>query len=333
MGRCGSSTCRGPPSPPPRCWSAPGDDHLSRHRALRHPTGQVESARQGSSPARPGATGGGKARKSRGCGPPSSRSASASTTICCSATRAWAKWSRSATAVGAFVPGNSSPPPVAATPATLNIRWSRGAGCRRARGSSSRPRSVRHVVAIALHGFRLASVDVGAKVVVVGLGWSGNWRAVSLLAAGCDVFGIDVNPARSNVPSLPVPPGTGEQGDDTTALILDWSRGRGADAVLIVAGASGDSRIIRAVPDRCRDRADVVVPSATSASTSNATPSTQRELRLEVARSYGPGRYEPQLRGMGGRLPRRLRALDRGTQPRSRARPARVGRCCVWPTW
>jgi len=40
----------------------------------------------------------------------------------------------------------------------------------------------------------------------------------------------------------------------------------------------------------------------------------EKELDLRFSRSYGPGRYDPPLRGRRNRLPPRLRALDRASQ-------------------
>ena len=113
------------------------------------------------------------------------------------------------------------------------------------------------VAAIAMHGVRQADIEFGSKVLVVGLGLIGQLTARLAMAAGCDVAGVDVRPSavaratESGVLAL------ADKGGDTTKAILDWSRGRGADAVIITAG-SGDSSIIKAVPARCRDRAVVV---------------------------------------------------------------------------
>ncbi len=148
------------------------------------------------------------------------------------------------------------------------------------------------IASIAMHGLRLADVSVGAKVVVVGLGLIGQLAGRLAMAAGCDVFGVDVNPAAVARAEKVGMRASLDEGAITTNAIIEWSRGRGADAVLITAGASGDSRIIRATPERCRDRA-VVVAVGDVGLDLERNAFYHKELRLEVARSYGPGRYDP----------------------------------------
>lgn len=146
------------------------------------------------------------------------------------------------------------------------------------------------IASVALHGLRLAEVGPGSKVVVVGLGLVGQLSLRLARAAGCDVAGID----------LAVPPverarasgalGLVEAGDDTTAAVADWSRGRGADAVLLTASGPS-SAPMRRVPSLCRDRANVVVVGDVGLEVDRA-PLYEKELTVRVARSYGPGRYE-----------------------------------------
>ncbi len=146
------------------------------------------------------------------------------------------------------------------------------------------------VGSIALHGLRLADVGPGAKVVVAGLGLVGQLAARIALASGCDVAGIDVADlplaaaGRAGVLALR------EQGEATTAAVRRWTRGRGADAVLVCA-ATRTSDLMGRVPALCRDRATVVVVGDVGLDL-NRTPFYDRELSVRFARSYGPGRYE-----------------------------------------
>lgn len=146
------------------------------------------------------------------------------------------------------------------------------------------------IAAIALHGLRLAEVGPGAKVVVVGLGLIGQLAARIAMASGCDVAGVDLadlpltTAAASGVRALR------ESDDVTTAAVREWSRGRGADAVLIcAAGRSGDP-VMRAT-EFARDRAQLVVVGDVPLGLTRA-PFYEKELVLRFARSYGPGRYE-----------------------------------------
>jgi predicted dehydrogenase/threonine dehydrogenase-like Zn-dependent dehydrogenase len=153
------------------------------------------------------------------------------------------------------------------------------------------------IAAIALHALRISEAGPGSKVVVVGLGLIGQLAARLAMAAGCDVAGID--PA-----SYPrtVAAGSGvlaldEQGDETTNRVLAWSRGRGADAVLVCAAGPSPAAVMR-VPPLCRDRAAVVIVGDVGLKLSR-TPFYERELSVRFARSYGPGRYDPSYEAWG----------------------------------
>ncbi|WP_261567637.1 bi-domain-containing oxidoreductase [Frankia gtarii] len=143
---------------------------------------------------------------------------------------------------------------------------------------------------IALHGLRLAEVGPGAKVVVVGLGLVGQLAARLALASGCEVAGIDLaelplaTAAAVGVHALP------EVGEATTAAVRAWSRGRGADTVLICAAGRSAEPVMRATA-LARDRAQLVVIGDVGLGLLRA-PFYDKELTLRFARSYGPGRYE-----------------------------------------
>ena len=157
------------------------------------------------------------------------------------------------------------------------------------------------IASIALHALRLAEVGPGSKVAVLGLGLIGQLAARLAIAAGCEVAGIDPaeHPRRiaagSGVLALD------ESGDFTTDQVLSWSRGRGADAVLVCAAGRSSDAVMR-VPSLCRDRAAVVIVGDVGLSL-NRTPFYERELSVRFARSYGPGRYEPSYEAWGVDLP------------------------------
>ncbi|OAA19004.1 hypothetical protein UG55_10952 [Frankia sp. EI5c] len=146
------------------------------------------------------------------------------------------------------------------------------------------------IASIALHGLRLAEVGPGSKVVVVGLGLLGQLAARLAIASGCDVAGVDLA-------DLPLRTATAhgvlalrEAGDATTAAVREWSRGRGADAVLICAAGRAGEPVMRATA-LARDRGQVVVVGDVPLGLERA-PFYEKELSLRFARSYGPGRYE-----------------------------------------
>ena len=146
------------------------------------------------------------------------------------------------------------------------------------------------IASIALHGFRLADVGAGGRVVVIGLGLVGQLTLRIAQAAGCQVAGIDIA-------AFPVEFATGvgafalrEAGEETTDGIMAWARGSGADGVIVTAGGKSSQAMMR-VPVLCRDRANVVVVGDVGLDLQR-TPFYEKELTLRFARSYGPGRYE-----------------------------------------
>jgi predicted dehydrogenase/threonine dehydrogenase-like Zn-dependent dehydrogenase len=153
------------------------------------------------------------------------------------------------------------------------------------------------VASIALHGLRQAEVGPGSKVVVIGLGLVGQLAARLAMAAGCDVAGIDpaaharITAAGSGLMALD------EFGEATTEQILSWSRGRGADAVLVCAASHSSAPVTRA-PALCRDRAAIVIVGDVGLNL-DRTPFYERELSVRFARSYGPGRYDPSYEAWG----------------------------------
>jgi len=146
------------------------------------------------------------------------------------------------------------------------------------------------ISSIALHALRLAEVGPGSKVVVIGLGLIGQLAARLALASGCEVAGIDVMPEPLRVAERSGVLALEERGQETTDMVLQWSRGRGADAVLLCAAGSSSEAAQRS-PALCRDRARVVVVGDVGLQLSR-TPFYEKELSLLFARSYGPGRYE-----------------------------------------
>lgn len=147
------------------------------------------------------------------------------------------------------------------------------------------------VASVGLHGLRLADAGPGSRIVVVGLGLIGQLTARMAMASGCDVAGIDIRPEAVALAAEHGVHALIESGNDTTTSILEWSRGRGADAIIITAGSRGDSSILERVPSRCRDRAVVVAVGDVGLDVPR-NDFYLKELRLEVPRSYGPGRYD-----------------------------------------
>ena len=153
------------------------------------------------------------------------------------------------------------------------------------------------LASIPLHALRLAGTGPGSKVVVLGLGLIGQLAIRLAMAAGCDVAGIDPDGFARQAAAAAGALALDEAGDATTEQVLSWSRGRGADAVLVCA-ADKSSRPMSRAPALCRDRAAVVMVGDVGMPTRRA-PFYEREISLLFARSYGPGRYEPSYEAWG----------------------------------
>ena len=153
------------------------------------------------------------------------------------------------------------------------------------------------VASIALHGLRLAEAGPGSKVVIIGLGLVGQLAARLAMAAGCDVAGIDPAPHARAVAAGSGVLALDELADATTGRVLAWSRGRGADAVLVCAASRSSVPVLR-TPALCRDRAPVVVVGDIGLDL-DRTPFYEKEISLRFARSYGPGRYDASYESWG----------------------------------
>ena len=157
------------------------------------------------------------------------------------------------------------------------------------------------VGAIALQGLRLAEPTLGESIVVVGLGLIGQ-VAVQLLAAnGCRVFGIDLDQKKIDLAKqLGANDGCKSDGDAKTR-VLEWSRGRGADAVLITAATSSNEPVELA-GEISRPKGRVVVVGAVGL-TLPRKPYYDRELTFRISMSYGPGRYDSDYEERGQDYP------------------------------
>ncbi len=155
--------------------------------------------------------------------------------------------------------------------------------------------------AIALQGMRLAEPTLGESAVVVGLGLVGQLAAQLLRANGCRVFGVDLDAAKVELAkSLGMDDGR-VAGAGVKEAVLKWSRGRGADAVLLTAATPSDEPVELA-GEISRLRGRVVAVGLVGMNVPRQSY-FQRELTLRVSMSYGPGRYDPEYEERGHDYP------------------------------
>ena len=156
------------------------------------------------------------------------------------------------------------------------------------------------VGAIALQGFRLADVQVGSKVAVIGLGLLGLLATGIAAAAGCEVLGIDLDPDRVALAGA-MGAQTAVQRKQAVEAASVFSRGRGVDAVLICADTTNNDPV-KLAGEIARDRGKVVAVGAVGLDVPRKTY-YEKELSVIISRSYGPGRYDPSFEEKGQDYP------------------------------
>ncbi len=155
--------------------------------------------------------------------------------------------------------------------------------------------------AIALQGIRLAGVELGATVGVIGLGLLGQLTAQLLTAAGCRVVGMDIRAERVALAQRLGPVEATTDPATFVSLCRRWGGGHGADAVLITADTSSDEPVTLAA-EAARLKATVVAVGAVGLRLPRKLY-YEKELAFHVSRSYGPGRYDPVYEEQGHDYP------------------------------
>jgi predicted dehydrogenase/threonine dehydrogenase-like Zn-dependent dehydrogenase len=156
------------------------------------------------------------------------------------------------------------------------------------------------VGAIALQGVRQAGLTLGERVAVIGLGLLGQLAVQLCKANGCGVVGSDIDPGRMELAiklgaDRAVGPG------ELETAVLEFTRGAGADAVIITA-ASSDSGLIEAAGEISRVKGRVVVVGLVGMNVPREVY-YKKELDLRLSMSYGPGRYDPEYEERGHDYP------------------------------
>jgi len=143
--------------------------------------------------------------------------------------------------------------------------------------------------AIALHAVRTAEVTLGERVVVIGLGLLGQIAVQLLNAAGCHVFGTDIDPYKTEMVLQHGAEAVAVGRQATVDAVRQWTGGLGTDAVIIFASTSSNDPIELAA-EIARERARIVVPGLVGLNIPRKV-FYEKELQLVVSRSAGPGIY------------------------------------------
>lgn len=154
--------------------------------------------------------------------------------------------------------------------------------------------------AIALQGVRLSEPTLGESIVVIGLGLLGQLTVQLLKANGCRVFGVDINEDRIAL-ARSLGADAGAKPESASPIIGDWTRGYGADAVIITA-ATQTNEPVQLAGEVSRLKGRVVAVGLVGMNIPRQIY-YQKELTFRVSMSYGPGRYDPEYEERGHDYP------------------------------
>lgn len=156
--------------------------------------------------------------------------------------------------------------------------------------------------AIALQGIRLANPTFGETVVVAGLGLIGLLTAQMLKANGCEVIGLDFDPAKTELAkSWGINALCVAEGVDPVPFVQRATEGVGADAVIITASTKSDELISQSAK-MSRKRGRIVLVGVIGLHLKRSD-FFEKELTFQVSCSYGPGRYDEQYEHKGQDYP------------------------------
>lgn len=158
------------------------------------------------------------------------------------------------------------------------------------------------LASIGLQGIRLAQPTLGEAFVVTGVGLIGLLTLQLLRAHGCRVLAIDFDEAKLTLArqfgASTCNPG---QGEDPVAAGMAFSRGKGADGVIITASTKSNDPVSQAAR-MSRKRGRIVLVGVTGLEL-NRADFYEKELSFQVSCSYGPGRYDPNYEAKGQDYP------------------------------
>ena len=151
--------------------------------------------------------------------------------------------------------------------------------------------------AIAMNSVRLAEINIGDTVAVIGLGIVGQLVAQLVRCQGGVVIAIDLDKKRVDL-ARETGADFGIAASETIVQeVRALTEGRGADCV-IVAAASQSAKPLQQGVSMSRDRGRVIMVGACPIEIPRAEMYV-KELKFMVSRAYGPGSYDPQYEKQG----------------------------------
>jgi predicted dehydrogenase/threonine dehydrogenase-like Zn-dependent dehydrogenase len=152
--------------------------------------------------------------------------------------------------------------------------------------------------AIALNAIRIANLTFGEDVAVIGLGLLGQLTVQMLKAFGCKVIGIDISESKAKL-SLEhgCDKATVIREEDINQVVSGFTKGRGVDAVIIMAG-SKDNKPVEMAAEISRDKGRIVACGMVSLDIPRQE-FFKKELSVIVSRATGPGKFDPVYENKG----------------------------------
>ena len=157
------------------------------------------------------------------------------------------------------------------------------------------------VAAVAMQGVRQADVRVGEQVGVIGLGLVGLITVQLLKANGCRVIGLDIDARNFDLALTLGCDRCVLSDDDALAEVQSFTRGYGADAVLVTAATTSNQPVELAI--QCARKRGTVVAVGAVGMNIPRSPFYENEINFRMSCSYGPGRYDPDYEERGQDYP------------------------------
>lgn len=153
--------------------------------------------------------------------------------------------------------------------------------------------------AIALQGVRQAAVELGENVCIIGLGLLGQLTAQLVKAAGCHVYGIDLeDPLIKIADELKIDRSSLRENPNLIEDCHQFTAEYGFDKIIITASTKSNDPISLAAEIAAK-KGVIIVVGAVGMQLEREPYFYKKELELKMSCSYGPGRYDVEYEEQG----------------------------------
>jgi len=155
--------------------------------------------------------------------------------------------------------------------------------------------------AIAINAVRIAEVGLGDTVAVIGLGLVGQLVCQAVRCQGGRVIATDLQSERVDLAKRLGAESGITGGQSVADFVRAETAGHGVDCVIVAAKSKSPAPCIQAL-DIVRDRGRIIVVGAVELNFPWEAMYL-KEVRLQMARAYGPGSYDPKYESEGHDYP------------------------------